>query len=216
MSHCQYCAGIMDTFGDHALACQGGGDRTVRHNALRNICFRLCHAAGQCPEVEKVGLLKPRPTIGTVEEDGKSRGGSRGPDGRRPADVYLPRFRLGNPAALDFAVTSGLRVGFLDECAADGSAATTTYARYKRGYLDTASHCLEEGIDFIPMIMEAHGGSWGEDARNLFHELSKSAARLTGDSPPEKLEQYLQSISVTLHRANARAVLRRAPARLGF
>ncbi len=61
------------------------------------------------------------------------------------------------------------------------------------------------------MIMEAHGGSWGEDARLLFHELSKSAARLTGDSPSEKLEQYLQSLSVSLHRANARAVLRRAP-----
>eukprot|EP00666_Eupelagonemidae_sp_cell4sb_P002635 gene2635-biopygen4211 len=110
--HCSFCASVMDAYGDHALACSGGGDRTIRHNILRNIAFRLCHAAGLRPEIEKPGLLRPRPLIGSSEEDGKSQpGGRRGPDGRRPADVYLPSWRLGRPACLDFAVTSGLEIG---------------------------------------------------------------------------------------------------------
>ena len=61
------------------------------------------------------------------------------------------------------------------------------------------------------MVVEASGGSWGSDARRLFHELSKSSARLTGDPSADKLEQFLQSLSVCLHRANARAIARRGP-----
>eukprot|EP00662_Eupelagonemidae_sp_cell21_P057239 gene57239-biopygen50387 len=113
--------------GDHALACGGGGDRTLRHNALRNLTYHYCNAAGLRPELEKPGLLRPRLLEGVAEEDGQQRGGARGPDGRRPADVYLPCWRVGRPAALDFAVTSGLRIGAVGESAADGSAATTLY-----------------------------------------------------------------------------------------
>lgn len=34
--HCPFCDGVMDRFADHALTCTGGGDRTKRHNAIRN------------------------------------------------------------------------------------------------------------------------------------------------------------------------------------
>eukprot|EP00660_Eupelagonema_oceanica_P019071 gene19071-biopygen36140 len=154
----------MDTYRDHALACSGGGDRTVRHNALRDHCFRLCRSAGCRPEVEKPGLLRLRPLLGPVEEDGKRCGGSRGAEGRRPADVFLPAWSLGKPACLDFAVTSGLSMGALHASAQDGAAATTEYAARKRAFLETASHCTDEGLDFIPMIVEASGGGWGADA----------------------------------------------------
>jgi hypothetical protein len=125
---------------------------------------RLCHSAGLRPELGKPGLLRSR-LVGTAEEDGKSRGGSQGPDGRRPADVYLPSWRVGNPAALDFAVTSGLRIRSLNESALDGNSPTTLYAARKRSFLDTDAHCRDEGIEFIPMSIEASGGrlgcSWG-------------------------------------------------------
>eukprot|EP00660_Eupelagonema_oceanica_P019521 gene19521-biopygen901 len=150
--------------------------------------------------------------MGPVEEDGKKCGGSRGAEGRRPADVFLPAWSLGKPACLDFAVTSGLSMGALHASAQDGAAATTEYAARKQALLDTASHCTDEGLDFIPMIVEASGGGWGADACQLFHTLSKSAARLTGDTPSDKLEQFHQSLSVCLHRANARAIWRRSPA----
>eukprot|EP00662_Eupelagonemidae_sp_cell21_P009801 gene9801-biopygen106746 len=62
------------------------------------------------------------------------------------------------------------------------------------------------------MIIEASGGSWGDEARSLFQDLSKSSSRLTGDPAAEKLEQFHQTLSVCLHRCNARAILRRCPA----
>eukprot|EP00660_Eupelagonema_oceanica_P019655 gene19655-biopygen17802 len=74
------------------------GDRTTRHNFLRNTAFRLAHAAGLRPELEKPGLLRPRPCIGALEEDGCTLLGSRGAAARRPADVFLPSFRLGSRA----------------------------------------------------------------------------------------------------------------------
>ena len=75
----------------------------------------------------------------------------------------------------------------------------------------TAAHCDEQGLDFIPMIVEASGGGWGAEARAVWHELSRAASRLTGDPPGIKSEQFLQLLSVTLHRANARAIVNRAP-----
>ena len=179
---------------------------------MRSFIRSLIRSPGLRPEVEKAGLLRPRPLIGSSEEGGKRRGGSRGPEGRRPADVFLPAWRLGRPAALDFAVTSGLRIDNVPVSQQDCSLPCSRYADRKRAFLDTAAHCQEEGIDFIPMIVEASSGSWGAEARELFREMSKTAARLTGDPYSVKLEQSMQTLSVCLHRANARAILRRAPA----
>ena len=57
---CPLCAGIMDPWGDHALVCGGGGDRTLRHNALRDLVLRLAKSAGFTAVAEKPGLLPPR------------------------------------------------------------------------------------------------------------------------------------------------------------
>eukprot|EP00663_Eupelagonemidae_sp_cell21sb_P010460 gene10460-biopygen9576 len=55
---------VMDPFGDHALVCSGGGDRTRRHNALRDLIVRLAQSAGVAAVAEKPGLLPPRPLVG--------------------------------------------------------------------------------------------------------------------------------------------------------
>ena len=92
----------MDKWGDHALVCQCGGDRTVRHNALRNICFEEAVEAGARPEREKYGLLPARPSSDGLRA-------ARGSSGRRLVDVWLPKGASGKGEALDFAVTSGMR-----------------------------------------------------------------------------------------------------------
>ena len=90
----------MDRFGDHALVCPCKGDRTVRHNAVRNCTFSEAVVAGRNPDREKAGLLPGRPASDGV----------KGKEGeRRPADVWLPRGPCGRGEALDFACTSGLR-----------------------------------------------------------------------------------------------------------
>ena len=60
--------------------------------------------------------------------------------------------------------------------------------------------------------MESHGGSWGSEERLVYKHIARTAARLTGDQPNDILEQYFQRFSVSLHCANVRAILRRAPA----
>ena len=115
--NCPYCDEVVDRYGDHCLTCACGGDRTKRHNLLRNEVYHICHSAGLHPELEKPGLLEGRPLIGASAESGSSEDQSAN---RRPADVYIPRWRRGAPAALDFAVTSGLRGDILARSPVDG------------------------------------------------------------------------------------------------
>ena len=151
---CPLCDGVMDVWADHALTCACGGDRTKRHNLVRNVGVRLATSAGWRPEPEKPGLLRPRPAQGIGCEDGSEiREGARGPEARRPADIYVPRWDLGGSAALDFAVTSGLRADLLERTAADGSSCLTSCEQFKNSFLDTAAHCASEGLAFIPIVV---------------------------------------------------------------
>ena len=210
--HCPYCDDMVDRYGDHCLTCACGGDRTKRHNLLRNAVFHHCNSIGLNPELERPGLLQQRPLLGAAQENGIG----RDTDGsRRPADVYLPKWRRGTPAALDFAVTSGLRADMINRSAEDGSAASKSYEDYKCYYMDTKSKCEEEGITFIPVICEANGGGWGPAANIVWNDLAKHKSLLTGETKSIIAAQLLQSLGIILHRENARAVLRRAPNSLG-
>ena len=84
--HCTYCDDMVDRFGDHCLTCSVGGDRAKRHNLLRNEVYYFCNSSGLNPELERQGLLPPRPLTGATQENEASRdiGG-----GRRPAYVHL-------------------------------------------------------------------------------------------------------------------------------
>ena len=156
--------------------------------------------------------MQPRPLTGAAQENGAGREvGS----GRRPADVYLPRWRRGTPAALDFAVTSGLRSDLVNSSAEDGSAATKAYEDFKCSHLDTKSECEAEGINFIPIICEADGGGWGPAAHSVWGELAKHKSILTGEKKSTIVTQLLQSLGLILHRENARAILRRSPSSVG-
>ena len=132
----------------------------------------------QNPELEHPGLLQARPPAGATSENGTSRNLD---NNRRPADVYIPRWRRGAPAALDFAVTSGLRNNILNRSALDGSAATTEYESLKRSHLNTEEKCRDEGFTFIPMVCEADGGGWGPSAHKVWSVLAKQKAILAGE-----------------------------------
>jgi hypothetical protein len=206
---CPACGEVMDVFCDHALTCACKGDRTKRHNALRNQSFFDALASGHAgAELERPGLLPPRaPGEGPPEGE---QGGSQVDDGnRRPADVYLPRWRNGTAAAWDFAATSGLRADLLQATAGSASAATERYEEFKRTHLDTARLCAEQGFTFIPMVVETHGGGWGRDARRTFAVLAKRVADATGEDATVVATQHAQRLSTLLQKETARAVLRR-------
>lgn len=206
---CPACGEVMDVFGDHALVCSCKGDRTKRHNALRNQSFFDIQAAGFAgSEMERPGLLPPR-APGEGPPGVQSGGSELDTRGRRPADIYLPRWRSGLPAAWDFAATSGMRADLLASSAASTSAATERYEEFKRKHLDTARSCAEQGIIFIPIVVESHGGGWGLEARRAFAILAKRAADASGEDAAALADQHAQRLSVSLQRENARAVLRR-------
>ena len=204
--HCPYCDEIVDKFGDHCLTCACGGDRTKRHNLLRNEVFHLCNSSGLSPELERPGLLQQRPLIGSAYENGVGRDPNAD---RRPADVYLPRWRRGAAAALDLAVTSGLRSDLVTKSAEDGSSAVKAYEDRKRSYLNTEAICQEEGISFIPIICEADGGGWGPTAHRVWSVLAKNKSVRSGEQVSTTIAHLLQSLGLILHRENARSILRR-------
>ena len=204
--HCPYCDEMVDRYGDHCLTCACGGDRTKRHNLLRNEVFHLCNSSGLNPELEKPDLLQQRPLIGAAYESGASRDPNTN---RRPADVYLPRWRRGAAAALDLAVTSGLRSDIVRNSAEDGTSAVKAYEERKRSYMDTEAICQEEGISFIPIICEADGGGWGPAAHRVWSVLAKNKSVRSGEYVSTTIAHMLQSLGLILHRENARSILRR-------
>ena len=113
----------MDIYGDHALTCAVGGDRTKCHNMIRKVGVRLATSASWRPEPEKSDLLKADSTDG---ENISARGDEAQPEARRPADIFVPRWDLGGSAALDFAVTSGLRTDGLEQTANQGGLSCLT------------------------------------------------------------------------------------------
>ncbi len=146
----------MDVFGDHALARAGGGDRTKRHNLLRNQVAMLAAKAGLQPELEKGGLLPQRPP-GELPE-----GVATAASHRRPADVWLPSWRHGLPAALDLAATSGLSQDNLRAATQTADLPCEKYAQKKRAFDETAKRCEKEGFSVLPLVVESHGGGWDE------------------------------------------------------
>ena len=169
-------------------------------------------AARLHPELEKPGLLRPRPLCGATYESGGQVGENDGnADARRPADVYVPRWRLGPPAAWDFAVTSGLRLDLPPDVVGNTTSVTARYEGYKCSHNDTQADCQAQGISFIPMIVEAVGGGWGKMARCVWSELAKNSVLASGELATEDTSatMLLQRLSMTLHRENARACLRR-------
>ena len=143
---CPLCDAVMDSRGIRASACTCGGDKTAGHNAARNLVHHYAARAGCRPELERAGLLPPRPD----EVDQRN--------ARRPADVYIPMWKAGSPAALDLAVTSPQRQAALMLASGEAGAAAKSYEVRKRMFMDTEAQCHRQGIAFIPMVAESSGG----------------------------------------------------------
>ena len=128
---------------------------------------------------------------------------------RRPADVFLPNWDLGGSAALDFAISSGLGGVNLRASASDGGYSSVSYEAFKRHHLRTEAQLQEIGIQFIPMVMEKHGGSWGPSALAFWKKVAKMGAADLGDTAEREMSQFLQSTSLILHKETARSIWRR-------
>ena len=166
-----------------------------RHNAARNYGSKAASAAGLQPTLEKPGLLPPSP-----DAPCQNRG--------RPADIFLPVWTGGRPAALDFAITSPTRPEVLKLSSNAAGAAATEYAQRKRSHMQTEADCSRQGILFVPMVAETTGG-WDPSALQVWKAIARAEGVRTGQRACAILERHLQSLSVAIRRAAALAVLRR-------
>ena len=201
---CLSCGACMDSFGDHALVCPCKGNRTIRHNCMRNEVHDEARLAGLRPEREKAGLLPQRP-----ERDGLAT--SVDSRRRRPADVWLPRGPRNQGIALDFACTSGLGLGLLEQSASQAPAIFADYEHFKRSFKDTSQICQAQGFGFEPVVFEAHSGAWSPAARKLFDFITQKAASTSSSYTPPEVQslRFAQRLSITLQRENARAIAQR-------
>jgi hypothetical protein len=182
------------------LVCPCKGDRTVRHNEVRNRFFADAVEAGMRPEKEKAGLLPSRPA-----EDGIT----QGRDDRRPADIWLPRSPDGRGEALDFACTSGLKTDIVSRVLVNPNVVFELYEDYKTNYKDTGQKCEEQGFNFTPMVLEASSGAWSPSARRVLDSIARGQSASWNSAHNVTSLRIAQRMSVALHRENARAIMKR-------
>ena len=154
-------------------------------------------AAGCNPELEKADILLP-PTPGDTTNTQ-----------RRPADVYLPTWTHGLPAALDFAITAPQRQGIVGRAAASALTGATEYCDAKRSYRHTQAECDSAGMTFLPMVAAETSGAWPPESLAVWKQLATATAVRQGRDAAAVLREMLQSLSVSIRRANAKACLRR-------
>ena len=194
---CPLCDQVLDARGYHARMCCAGGDRTRRHNATRNKGLYFAKAAGCNTELEKSDLLLPRRPDDTSNSQ------------RRPADVYIPTWTHGLPAALDFAITAPQRQGIVERAAASSLVAASEYCNSKRSHENTQAECEAAGVCFLPMVAETTG-AWATESLEVWKQLAKATAVRQGREPATVFSEMIQSLSVTIRSANAKAFLRRS------
>ena len=125
-------------------------------------------------------------------------------NGRRPADVWLPRGEGGRGEALDFAVGSGMQSNLLFPSADTPGLVFCQYEKMKREYKDTAQLCNDAGFAFCPMVVEAHAGGWSPLTRAKFDWLARVQAASHHEDPSVVSLRIAQRISCALQRERMR------------
>ena len=179
-SPCPVCQGRADGYGDHQVGCGGNGDRIHRHDSIRDALFSTAQSAALAPWRE-APLLIP----------GSS---------SRPADVYLPNWMRGQPAALDMTVISPMQ-----QLTIAGAARSPGYVLKVGEDRKMAAHveeCHSAGILFTPLVVEALGG-WCEGATHTIRRIGRLQGQRLGIEPAKSTRHLFQHLSVTQWRGNA-------------
>ena len=177
----------LDPLGHHATTCKRGGDVVYRHNRLRDIVAESCRRAHLSVHLEVGHNLTPDHS------------------NTRPADILIPHWCMGKPAALDLSVTSPLNPLTLLE------AGVTAGAAPRRESLKPtrANVLIWVGCACVPVVAESYG-AWGLTARDFFSKLGSRLATSLGKSKSVVTHELYGRMSMNLVSANATAILSRS------
>ena len=149
---CPHCPSfVLDDFGHHSLSCKHGGDVVSRHNKCRDVFLDFCQRACLGPHL------------------GMGCGAGYTNSQSCPADVLVPNWDLGKPAAFDLSVTSTLHSIVLLEASMTAGSAALVAENRKHNTNDRK--CEELGRVCIPLVVETYG-CWGAAAVMAFSELA--------------------------------------------
>ena len=144
-SQCALCPNsALDPLGHHATTCKKG-DVVICHNHLCNVLVETCRRAHLSVMVE---------TGCNCTSDH---------DHSRPADILLPNWALGKPAAFDISVTSPLNPKTVSVAGLSAVAAALSTEEHKHTENDLKCNAL--GWCCIPLVAESYG-AWGKEAIN--------------------------------------------------
>ena len=189
-ARCSICQVLADPLGDHQVGCGGNGDRIHRHDSVRDALFSAAQTAALAPRKEVPSLIP-----GTSS---------------RPADVYLPNWRRGRPAALDVHIISTLQQLTLKEASVTQGHALSVGEERKRAAHAEACHAV--GVTFIPMVVETLGG-WSEEAALTVKNIGRLQGLRMGIPPAQAIQHLFQRLAISLWRGNATLWIRRLPTR---
>ena len=152
---CPECGRMADQYGDHQVGCSGNGDRISRHNAIRDVIFSAAQSAALAPTKEAPSLM-PNSSM-------------------RPADILLPTWHQGRPAALDVHVISPLQEQTLAEAAT--SPGHALQVGIQRKLTSNLSTCRSVGVEFIPLVFETLGGL-AEDSISTIYAIGVAVGQI--------------------------------------
>ena len=171
------------------MGCGGNGDRIARHNAIRDVLFNAAQSAALAPTKEVPNLL---PGFNTC-----------------PADILLPNWCRGRPAALDVSVISPLQQLTLFEAASSPGHAFSVGVRRK--LTSNLPFCRAAGVDFLPIVVETLGG-WCPDAIATIRSIGRALGqRLNSTDPIDMTKHIFGHLAIALWRGNAGLWMHRHP-----
>ncbi len=184
---------VADPFGLHYIVCKVTKGiyygMTKRHNGTRNSLFDWMKLALYDPEKEKHGLCI---NVGK----------------HCPADVYVPIYHDGLPAAIDIGITSPLQSKYIVEASKEILAVGNKYhdAKLKK-YRNMIDHDL---LIYKPFILEAFGG-FTEESQSILKKLCYDLKGRMRMNFSHLYNLKRRELVVKLWRANAKMVLDRLP-----
>ena len=155
---CSVCASpVEDGYGDHQVSCRGNRDLIRRHDSLCDVIFAAAQSTALAPWKEVAALIP----------------GSCA----RPADVFLPQWDGGRPAALDVTVISSLQaLTVADTAVIQGSALGVAEAHK---WALHAAACHQVGVGFFPVAVEVLGG-WSPTASSIIRSIGRQLGQHLG------------------------------------
>ena len=161
------------------------------HNRLRDALFESCRQAGVGGQMEV--------------------GSGLGRDEQRtwPADVLVPNWDLGKPAAFDLTVTSPLNPITLNEACV--TARSSAQISEQKKHASNDAKCSELGWACIPLAVDTYG-CWRSEVRVQLPRLASHLAARLNITKSQATFMLYSRLNLVLVRANARALLSQAEA----